>query len=1122
MKIIGIQKFSIIPAGLRAGLASLFLLATAANSPAATGTSTLNAGDAVNTSSFNTALHWTGGMAPGPGTNFFTSTFTMRTPSAAGNYTFAGDSLTINTGGGLSVKGGSGNTITLNNLTNSGAINNAINPSTIIVLAGNMTVVGAATFNTGSGTVANDARVTTNNLTMAGTGTVTNTTLSSVIGAAPGVVVYTANNTAFTGALVVNSNQAVQAGALNNLGGNPASFNAAQLFLNSGTLQPTASFNMNNANSGVTLGTSGGTFNVGTGLTLGMVNPITGPGSLTKSGAGTLVLSGANSYTNGTTISAGIINVQNSSGFGTNGTVTSTSRNGGIQLQGGISLPAEVNFTLSNDGTGASPAIPYALDNISGNNTINGSVTVTTGGGNAVIQSDSGALVIAGTLRIANGQASRGFNLQGASTAANTISGPITNGNSGSTSITKNDPGTWTLSGTNLYAGPTIINGGTLFLSGNGSISNTPLISIASGATFDIAGLSSAFTLGAGQSISNAAGTVNGSVTTAAGSSIYPSSVGVAGTLTFNNNLSMSAGGTATFDVSTTFNSGNDQILVGGNLTVSSSDTIHLNALSGSAPLDQTADYVLFAVSGTTTMATTPNVVWDGTQPLNTANYSIKKVGNNVVLAYSASTAPSVTSASVNPNPAFRNQAVTISANVTKGSATVAGVTVDLSQIGGSSAAVLVLDGVNSSDPNFVYTNTFSVAPSATLGNKSLTVLATDSSSPTPLTGNFIFTPFVIFAESVTWDGGGADNKWSSNTNWSTDLAPGYIGDSVAFDTGNQLTTDMDANYSVTGVTFNGGAGAFIIGSSTGRTLTNSAGIINNSASTETFDVPVVLSAAQTFNAASGNLTLNSNITLNASTLTLDGAANTTISGLISGTGGLTKNGSGILTLPNANVFGGTMNLAGGVLAIGNDSALGAGQLNFGDGAAIQSADSSAHVITNTLNFGSGAGGNTIFSGTGNLKFTRGASNSSSKTMTVNNPVTEFSAGLTGAMARTVAGTGLLIYSGANTYSAGTTINSGATLQLGNGSTNGSLSTSGVIDVEGTLVFNRSDALVQGTHFSSAPIIGGGSVVQSGSGTTTLNALTTPAEESLSTMVSYSSRLSIRAGVMLLLLTAPD
>src|SRR6202020_57445 len=108
---------------------------------------------------------------------------------------------------------------------------------TITILAGNMTVVNTATFNTSSGS--GDIRDITNNLTMFGTGTVTNT---SLVGVFPGVVAYTGNNTAFTGPLIVVNNQTVQAGSQSNLGGNPAIFNAAQLFLNSGTFQPTASF----------------------------------------------------------------------------------------------------------------------------------------------------------------------------------------------------------------------------------------------------------------------------------------------------------------------------------------------------------------------------------------------------------------------------------------------------------------------------------------------------------------------------------------------------------------------------------------------------------------------------------------------------------------------------------------------------------------------------------------------------------------------------------------------------------------------------------------------------------------------------------------------------------------
>jgi fibronectin-binding autotransporter adhesin len=1088
MKIIRTQKSNFISATLRMGLVSLLLVGAAANSRAA-GASTLTATDAAGSSSFNAVGHWSGGMAPGPGTNFFTGAFTLRTPVAAGNYTFLGDSLTIGTGGSLAIKGGSGNIITLNNLTNSGTISDAINANTIAAVTGNMVVVNGAAFNTS--TASGDVRTITNGLTMSGTGTVTNTSSG---GAFPGTVVYTANNTAFTGPLIVNNNQTVQTASVNNLGGNPASFNPAQLLLNNGTLQPSASFTMNNANSGISLGVSNGTFNVGSGVTLTVVNPITGPGSLTKSGLGTVILSGSNSYTNGTVVNGGILGVQNGFGLGTNGSVNQASgaRNATITLQGGITIPAAVGFILSNDGLGTNLLTTNAIENIGGDNTINGTITLTIGGGNAAIQSDGGALVINGGVRIATGQTSRGVNLQGVSTAANAINGPITDLSSTSlNSVTKNDTGNWALSGTNTYSGLTLINGGTLAVTGGGSISNTPLISIAAGAILDVSGMTSAFTLGAVQSISNSVGTVNGSMATAAGATICPASVGVAGTLTCGADLNLGAGGTAYFDLSTTASSGNDQIVVGGNLTLSSSDYVHINAMSGA--LD-TSDYVLFSVGTGTTMSTTPVLIWDGLIPGNYLNYSLVKSGNNVVLHYSASTAPSVT-ALVTPASVSRNQTAAVTANVTKGSGNIVSVTVDLSPIGGSATAGLILDNVDSTPPTYIYTNTFFVSAGTSVGNKSLTVTAADDSSPAPLSGTYVITPLTIAASNATWDGGASDDKWTSNTNWTSDIGPGLIGDSATFSGTTRLTPDMNTNYSLTGVTFDATAGAFTIGGS-GSTLTNgNGGIVNNSSSAQTLNVALVNSAAQTFNASAGNLTLNANITLGGNTLTVDGAANTSISGVISGTAGIAKNGSGTLLLSGVNTYGNNgasdTSVNFGALAIGNDQALGSSRLNFGDGGILESADGSAHIITNRLNFGSGAGGNVVFGGTGNLKLTGAANNGSDKILTINNPQTELSGGMSGASGRTVSGTGILILSSANTYSSFTTINPGATLQLGNGGTNGSLATSSAIDVEGTLIFDRSDALAQGTQFSGAPITGGGSIVQAGSGTTTLNAANT-------------------------------
>ena len=76
-------------------------------------------------------------------------------------------------------------------------------------------------------------------------------------------------------------------------------------------------------------------------------------------------------------------------------------------------------------------------------------------------------------------------------------------------------------------------------------------------------------------------------------------------------------------------------------------------------------------------------------------------------------------------------------------------------------------------------------------------------------------------------------------------------------------------------------------------------------------------------------------------------------------------------------------------------------------------------------------------------------------------------------------GNGTLTFTAANTYTGATTI-SGGTLQLGAGSTADNLSTSSAIVNNGNLTINRSNAVTQGTDFSSAAITGTGSFTQAG------------------------------------------
>src|SRR5205807_6973611 len=101
----------------------------------------------------------------------------------------------------------------------------------------------------------------------------------------------------------------------NNLGTAPVSATAGKLVLNGGTLGSTVTFTLS-ANRGISLGSSGGTFDVASGTTLTYGGIAAGTGSLSKTSVGTLTLNGINTYTGGTTINGGIVAVNSDSSLG--------------------------------------------------------------------------------------------------------------------------------------------------------------------------------------------------------------------------------------------------------------------------------------------------------------------------------------------------------------------------------------------------------------------------------------------------------------------------------------------------------------------------------------------------------------------------------------------------------------------------------------------------------------------------------------------------------------------------------------------------------------------------------------------------------------------------------------
>jgi autotransporter-associated beta strand protein len=188
-------------------------------------------------------------------------------------------------------------------------------------------------------------------------------------------------------------------------------------------------------------------------------------------------------------------------------------------------------------------------------------------------------------------------------------------------------------------------------------------------------------------------------------------------------------------------------------------------------------------------------------------------------------------------------------------------------------------------------------------------------------------------AQTETWTGGTSAN-WNTPANWNGGAgAVPVTGTTALFNNagnGNTLIT-FSAAAAFNSLTFDtANAAAYTIGSTTDTGMTLDAGGTIQTTSTvlnaETINEPITLSGAYTFSSNSSTAadTLNFGGTINKGTslLTLSGTntgANT-ISGIISGSGGLTKSGSGDWTLDAANTYTGATALNGGILYINGDT----------------------------------------------------------------------------------------------------------------------------------------------------------------------------------------------------------
>ncbi len=334
-------------------------------------------------------------------------------------------------------------------LNTGGTFDNAISGSGQVVKSGDkmLTLSGANSYS--GGTLISDGTLVASNVEALGTGDVTNNaTLELNTGGD-----FT-NNISGSGQVEKSGDDALTLSGANSYSGGTLISDGTLVATNvealgTGNVTDNATLEMN----------TGGDFD----------NAISGSGQVVKSGDETLTLSGANSYTGGTTISGGTLVASNVEALGS----------GDVTNDAVLELNTGGDFINSIGGTGRVEKSGDETLTLSGSNTYTGGTLIS---GGTLIASNvealgTGDVTDNATLVASNVEALGTGDVTDNATLELNTGGDFTNNIGGTGRVEKSGDGTLTLSGSNTYTGGTLISDGTLVASnvealGSGDIDN--------------------------------------------------------------------------------------------------------------------------------------------------------------------------------------------------------------------------------------------------------------------------------------------------------------------------------------------------------------------------------------------------------------------------------------------------------------------------------------------------------------------------------------------------------------------------------------------------------------------------------------------------------------------------